>query len=43
MSPAAAQMAADQTYVNVHTTDENAATGPAPGDIPAGEIRGQIQ
>jgi hypothetical protein len=38
-----AEMAAGRTYVNVHTTDNNAATGPAPGDIPGGEIRGQIQ
>jgi hypothetical protein len=26
----------------VHTTDGDATTGPAPGDIPAGEIRGQV-
>jgi hypothetical protein len=29
-------------YVNIHTNDGNAATGPAPGDLPAGEIRGQV-
>ncbi|MGE5601798.1 MAG: CHRD domain-containing protein [Nitrososphaerales archaeon] len=38
-----AEMAAGRTYVNVHTTDNDPATGPAPGDIPGGEIRGQIQ
>lgn len=38
-----ALMAAGRTYVNIHTTDNNPATGPAPGDIPAGEIRGQIK
>lgn len=37
------QMAGGRTYVNVHTTDGDPATGPAPGDIPGGEIRGQIQ
>ena len=38
-----AEIAAGRTYVNVHTTDNDPATGPAPGDIPGGEIRGQIQ
>jgi hypothetical protein len=37
------EMAAGRTYVNVHTTDNDPNTGPAPGDIPSGEIRGQIQ
>ena len=37
------EMAAGRTYVNIHTTDNNPNTGPAPGDIPGGEIRGQIQ
>lgn len=38
-----AEMAAGRTYVNVHTTDNDSNTGPAPGDIPAGEIRGQLR
>ena len=31
------------TYVNVHTDDGVAPGGTGPGDLPAGEIRGQIQ
>jgi hypothetical protein len=38
-----AEMAAGRTYVNVHTTDNDPNTGPAPGDFPAGEIRGQVE
>ncbi len=33
---------ADNTYVNVHTDDGVAPGGTGPGDLPAGEIRGQI-
>lgn len=36
-------MAAGNTYVNVHTNDGIAPAGTGPGDLPAGEIRGQIQ
>ena len=43
LSALLAEMAAGNTYVNVHTTDLDSTTGPAPGDIPSGEIRGQIQ
>jgi hypothetical protein len=31
------------TYVNVHTNDGVAPTATGPGDLPAGEIRGQIR
>ena len=37
-----AQMAAGNTYVNVHTNDGVAPTNTGPGDFPGGEIRGQI-
>jgi hypothetical protein len=43
LSALLAEMAAGRTYVNVHTTDNDPNTGPAPGDIPSGEIRGQIK
>jgi len=33
---------AGNAYVNVHTSDGDAATNGAPGDNPGGEIRGQI-
>jgi hypothetical protein len=33
---------AGNTYVNVHTDDGVAPAGTGPGDLPAGEIRGQI-
>jgi hypothetical protein len=33
---------AGNTYVNVHTDDGVAPGGTGPGDLPAGEIRGQI-
>jgi hypothetical protein len=35
-------MAAGGTYVNVHTNDGIAPVGTGPGDLPGGEIRGQI-
>ncbi|MEP0762945.1 MAG: CHRD domain-containing protein [Chloroflexota bacterium] len=35
-------IAAGNTYVNVHTNDGVAPAGTGPGDLPAGEIRGQI-
>ena len=34
---------AGNTYVNVHTDDGVAPPGTGPGDLPAGEIRGQIR
>ena len=34
---------AGNAYVNIHTNDGNAATSGGPGDLPAGEIRGQIR
>jgi len=37
-----AQMAAGNTYVNVHTNDGVAPTNTGPGDFPGGEIRGQV-
>jgi CHRD domain len=40
---AIAAMRAGVTYANVHTTDNNPATGPGPGDFGGGEIRGQIR
>jgi hypothetical protein len=36
------QMAAGNTYVNVHTNDGVAPTNTGPGDFPGGEVRGQI-
>jgi hypothetical protein len=36
------QMAAGNTYVNVHTNDGVAPPNTGPGDFPGGEIRGQI-
>ena len=38
-----AAMDAGNTYVNVHTNDGVAPTGTGPGDLSAGEIRGQIR
>jgi hypothetical protein len=35
-------MRAGNTYVNIHTDDGVAPAGTGPGDLPAGEIRGQI-
>jgi hypothetical protein len=35
-------MLAGNTYVNVHTDDGVAPAGTGPGDLPAGEVRGQI-
>src|SRR5262245_19052593 len=34
---------AGNAYVNVHTNDGNPATSGGPGDLPAGEIRGQMR
>ncbi|MGH3032760.1 MAG: CHRD domain-containing protein, partial [Gaiellaceae bacterium] len=36
-------MRAGNTYVNVHTNDGVDPAGTGPGDLPAGEIRGQIE
>lgn len=33
----------DSAYVNIHTNDGVAPTGTGPGDLSAGEIRGQIE
>ena len=38
-----AAMDAGNTYVNVHTNDGVTPTGTGPGDLSAGEIRGQIR
>jgi hypothetical protein len=35
-------MLAGNTYVNAHTNDGVAPAGTGPGDLPAGEVRGQI-
>ncbi|MGH9191210.1 MAG: hypothetical protein ACRDZ0_01905 [Acidimicrobiales bacterium] len=35
-------MLAGGTYVNAHTNDGLAPPGTGPGDLPAGEVRGQI-
>lgn len=35
-------MATGNAYVNVHTNDGVAPAGTGPGDLPAGEIRGQV-
>jgi hypothetical protein len=43
LSALVAEMDAGNTYVNVHTNDGVAPTGTGPGDLPAGEIRGQIR
>lgn len=37
-----AEIAAGNTYVNVHTNDGVAPTNTGPGDFPGGEVRGQI-
>ena len=42
MSDLLAEMAAGNTYVNVHTNDGLPGTNTGPGDFAAGEIRGQI-
>ena len=36
-------MLAGNSYVNVHTDDGVAPGGTGPGDLPAGEVRGQIR
>jgi CHRD domain len=36
-------MLAGNTYVNAHTNDGVAPAGTGPGDLPAGEVRGQIR
>jgi hypothetical protein len=43
LSALISQMNAGNTYVNVHTNDGVAPAGTGPGDLPAGEIRGQIR
>jgi len=43
LSDLIAAMDAGNTYVNVHTNDGVAPTGTGPGDLSAGEIRGQIR
>ncbi len=40
---AIAAMRTGVTYANVHTNDNNPLTGPGPGDLAGGEIRGQIR
>jgi len=42
LSDLLAAIADGRTYVNVHTDDNDPATSNAPGDFPAGEIRGQL-
>lgn len=42
LSALIAAMVAGNTYVNAHTNDGVAPTGTGPGDLPGGEIRGQI-
>ena len=37
-----ATMASGGTYVNVHTNDGEAPANTGPGDLPGGEIRGQV-
>lgn len=37
------EMRSGNAYVNVHTNDGVAPTGTGPGDLPGGEIRGQIR
>jgi CHRD domain len=42
LSALAAQLAAGNAYLNVHTNDNVAPTNTGPGDFPGGEIRGQL-
>jgi hypothetical protein len=43
LSALIAEIEAGNAYVNVHTNDGVAPTNTGPGDIPGGEIRGQIR
>lgn len=43
LAPLIAAIESGQAYVNVHTNDGVAPTNTGPGDIPGGEIRGQIR
>ncbi len=43
LSALIAAMRAGNTYVNVHTNDGVPPSGTGPGDLPGGEIRGQIR
>jgi hypothetical protein len=43
LSALIANMDSGNAYVNVHTNDGVAPTGTGPGDLPGGEIRGQIR
>jgi len=43
LSALLAAMEAGNTYVNVHTNDGVAPPNTGPGDIPGGEVRGQIR
>lgn len=38
-----AAIEAGNIYVNVHTSDGDNSTGPAAGDFPGGEVRGQVE
>jgi hypothetical protein len=42
MSDLLAAIAAGDAYVNVHTNDGIPPTGTGPGDLPGGEVRGQV-
>jgi hypothetical protein len=42
LSVLVAEIEAGNAYVNVHTNDGDATTTGGPGDLPGGEIRGQI-
>ena len=42
LSDLVAAIEAGNAYVNVHTSDGDATTPPGPGDLPGGEIRGQM-
>lgn len=43
MDDLVAEMAAGNTYVNVHTSDGVGGPNSGPGDFPGGEVRGQIR
>ena len=43
LSALMAAIAAGNAYVNVHTNDGDPATPAGPGDLPGGEIRGQVR
>jgi hypothetical protein len=42
MADLVAEITAENAYVNVHTNDGVAPGGTGPGDLPVGEIRGQL-